>query len=142
MARCFRIEQAERLLPRIERTLQELLPQKKAFDELKRELHGAARRITLAGGYRVDPEALARKRRDAETLKAAINSTLESVQQCGCVVKDLDLGLVDFPALLHGEEICLCWKLGERRITYWHRLSEGFAGRKPIDEEFRAAHGS
>jgi hypothetical protein len=49
-------------------------------------------------------------------------------------VRDLDLGLVDFPSLLEGEEVCLCWKLGEERIAFWHGIEEGFAGRKPLDE--------
>jgi hypothetical protein len=49
-------------------------------------------------------------------------------------VKDADEGLVDFPALREGEEILLCWKLGEAEIAYWHDLEQGFAGRRPIDE--------
>jgi hypothetical protein len=47
-------------------------------------------------------------------------------------VKDLDRGLVDFPALHRGEEVLLCWQVGEGEVAYWHGLEEGFAGRKPL----------
>ena len=49
------------------------------------------------------------------------------------LVKDLDRGLVDFPALRDGEEVLLCWQVGEGEVAYWHGLEEGFAGRKPLD---------
>jgi hypothetical protein len=48
-------------------------------------------------------------------------------------VKDLDIGLLDFPALLNNEEVYLCWRLGEERIRFYHSQEEGFSGRKPID---------
>ena len=56
-----------------------------------------------------------------------------SSQALGVLVKDLDRGLVDFPALRDGEEVLLCWQVGEGEIAYWHGLEEGFAGRKPLD---------
>jgi hypothetical protein len=49
------------------------------------------------------------------------------------VVKDLDTGLLDFPAILNDEEVYLCWRLGEDRIRFYHGIHEGFAGRKPLD---------
>jgi hypothetical protein len=55
-------------------------------------------------------------------------------------VKDLDTGLVDFPTMYRGVEVCLCWKLGEGAIGYWHGVDEGFRGRKPIDQDFRDQH--
>ena len=59
---------------------------------------------------------------------------MNKIQETGCVVKDLDEGLVDFPSLIEGEEVYLCWKLGEEHIDFWHGVDEGFAGRKPLDE--------
>ena len=61
---------------------------------------------------------------------------MEQIEESGCVVKDLDIGLIDFPAMLGEQQVFLCWKLGEPRIEYWHGVHEGFAGRKPIDDEF------
>jgi len=59
------------------------------------------------------------------------------LQDLGCLVKDLDTGLVDFPALFRGQEVYLCWKLGEPSIEFWHGVDEGFRGRKAIDSDFR-----
>ena len=75
------------------------------------------------------------RERAAESLKKAI----ESIHESGCVIKDLDIGLLDFPTLFRGEEVYLCWKLGEPKITHWHGLEEGFAGRKPIDDRIANA---
>jgi hypothetical protein len=55
-------------------------------------------------------------------------------------VKDLDIGLIDFRCYYHGEEVYLCWKLGEPGIAWWHGLEEGYRGRRPIDEEFLKHH--
>ena len=63
----------------------------------------------------------------------AVKQAVEKVQEFGCLVKDLDIGLIDFPTLLKGEEVYLCWKLGEAGIRFWHGVQEGFRGRKPID---------
>jgi hypothetical protein len=55
------------------------------------------------------------------------------LEAAGVVVKDLDLGLLDFPALRDGREVELCWHVGEESVAYWHDLGAGYAGRKPID---------
>ena len=56
------------------------------------------------------------------------------------MVKDLDVGLVDFPTLFRGEEVYLCWRMDEDDIDYWHGVHEGFAGRRPIDQQFIDNH--
>ena len=55
-----------------------------------------------------------------------------ALQELGLLVKDLDEGLVDFPALRGDEEVLLCWRLGEEEVAFWHTLGDGFAGRKPL----------
>jgi hypothetical protein len=55
------------------------------------------------------------------------------IQSLGCVVKDIDLGLIDLPATREGQPIYLCWKAGEPAVAYWHGIDEGFASRKPLD---------
>jgi hypothetical protein len=58
--------------------------------------------------------------------------TLEEIQSLGVVVKDLDSGLVDFPSVREGEDVLLCWRLGEDEVAFWHGYDDGFAGRRPI----------
>jgi len=66
--------------------------------------------------------------REAEAVAAAV----EELNRLGVLVKDLDRGLVDFPALRQGEEVLLCWQVGEDEVAFWHGVEEGFAGRKPL----------
>jgi hypothetical protein len=65
---------------------------------------------------------------------------MERIEEMGVVVKDLDVGLVDFPTLFRGEEVYLCWRMDEDDIDHWHGVNEGFAGRKPIDQHFVENH--
>jgi hypothetical protein len=88
----------------------------------------------------VDREQARKGRERRDKLAKRLKTAIEQVQEFGCVVKDLDMGLVDFPTLFRGVEVYLCWKLGEPRIEYWHGMEEGFRGRKPIDEEFLRDH--
>lgn len=61
------------------------------------------------------------------------DALIHQVQSTGVQIKDVDIGLLDFPALKDGREVCLCWKHGEGDIAFWHEVDEGFAGRQPID---------
>lgn len=70
----------------------------------------------------------------AEVLRKQIQGLVLGVQELGVQVKDLELGLIDFPALKAGKEVCLCWRLGEEAITHWHGVHEGFQGRKPLTD--------
>ena len=140
MPKRFTLEEAQRLIPSVEKLLGEAIEFKSTYDEAEREAQAVSERITLAGGLSVDRRRVLgiRRRRDAGA--RAVRETLEKVQELGCVVKDLDTGLVDFPTLFHGREVYLCWKRGEPAIRYWHGVEEGFAGRKAIDQEFLDHH--
>jgi hypothetical protein len=140
MSRRFTLEEAKSLLPDIEKAMREVVSLKSEFEQAQNELQAITQRVMMLGGVLVDRQAvyLIKLRRDtsAERLKAAVHQ----IQQTGCIIKDLDLGLIDFPTLFRGEEVYLCWKLGEPGIEFWHGVDEGFAGRKPINEEFRELH--
>ncbi len=140
MPRLFRLDEAQRLLAELEPALRTIASLKKSFDELDLELRACAERIALLGGAFVQREELAVKRRRRDSLANTLRDSIEAVQQHGCLIKDLDEGLVDFPTLFRGEEVYLCWKLGEPAIEFWHGTSEGFRGRKPIDKEFLENH--
>ncbi len=140
MARYFTVAQAQRLLPQVQRHLEDALFQKAEMQSAHEELDRTMERIRMLGGVQVDPVAMRRlkSRRDggAEKLREA----LEAVNELGAQVKDLDIGLIDFLSQYQGREVCLCWKLGEAGIAFWHGTTEGFRGRKPIDEEFLREH--
>jgi hypothetical protein len=69
-----------------------------------------------------------------ENAATRINGLIKQVQALGCALKDIDQGLIDFPSMMNGHEVYLCWKLGEERISWWHELGVGFAGRQPLEE--------
>src|SRR6266851_10341975 len=141
MSRRFTLEEAEGLLPEIEKSMREAIASKAEFEQAEIALQAVNQRVIMLGGVLVDRAAVyqnkLRRDQSAERLKA----TMQKFQELGCVIKDLDVGLVDFPTLFRGDEVYLCWKLGEEGISFWHGTQEGFAGRKPIDAEFRAHHG-
>jgi len=88
-------------------------------------------RIAGNGGD-LDPQEPGELDEQFERESQAVARVVEGLQRLGLLVKDLDRGLVDFPALRHGEEVLLCWQVGEPAIAYWHGVDEGFAGRKPL----------
>ncbi len=140
MARRFTLDEAQRLLPEVERFLNSAIEARQQYHDAEAAIQEMNERIMLAGGMILDrQQALAAKTR-REQAAAVLRNALESVQQLGCLVKDLDTGLVDFPTLFRGVEVYLCWKLGEPGIEYWHGVDEGFRGRKPIDRDFLDHH--
>ena len=139
MPRHFTLEEAESQLPEVNRLLGEAVAAKIEYDEVVLVLRALAERVMLMGGMNLDREsALACKAR-RDTATEQLREVVERVSDIGCLVKDLDSGLVDFPTLLGGREVYLCWKRGERAIAFWHG-DEGFAGRKPVDAEFLRQH--
>jgi hypothetical protein len=126
--------EAEELLPTIAPWLEEARGEKQKVDALQGELTQAASRIMVLGGTSPPFASLLRQKTEHDQAAARLAGIVNRIQETGCLVKDLDLGLVDFPSLLEGEEVYLCWKLGEERIAFWHGIEEGFAGRKPLDE--------
>jgi len=86
------------------------------------------------GGTFVNILAVSRRKDEREKAIQRAKDAVAEIDAAGVQVKDLDIGLLDFPCVVGDEVILLCWKLGEKGITHWHNTSEGFAGRKPIDE--------
>ena len=140
MPRHFTVTEAERMLPEVDRALRDAIFHKAEYQAAEAELNATMQGIRMAGGSRVNPGPIlaTRARRDAST--GALRGVFEKIEQMGILVKDLDIGLIDFLAHYQGREVCLCWKLGEERIRFWHGTDEGFAGRRPIDDEFLENH--
>jgi hypothetical protein len=130
----FNRDEAEELLPVIGQFLEEARQQKRTLDSIAAEISNAALRIMMLGGSLPPFAELSRKKAQRDKVAEQLAGTIDEIQRTGCLVKDLETGLVDFPSLRGGEEVYLCWKLGEARIGYWHGIEEGFAGRKPLDD--------
>ena len=136
MSKIFTLQEAERLVPTVKEWLQRAIESKREVETVERELQGINERINLLGGSEINPAAVLELKRAKDEALRTLRNVVGQIEASGCLVKDLDSGLVDFPALLGDEEVYLCWKLGEDSIGYWHRVEEGYAGRKPIGDDF------
>ena len=136
MSKMFTLQEAERLVPTVKEWLQRAIESKSAVEAVERKLQAVSERINLLGGSEINPAAILELKRTKDGALRTLRGVIGQIEASGCLVKDLDIGLVDFPALLGNEEVYLCWKLGEDSIDYWHRVEEGFAGRKPVGDDF------
>lgn len=130
----FTLDEAQTLLPVLRSLLQRSIDAKKLAEQTEKEFQDLNHRILLSGGLSIDVPAVARRRAEREKAIQTTKDALAEIEAIGVQVKDLDIGLLDFPCLVDDQIVLLCWKLGEESIQYWHGLEEGFRGRKPIDE--------
>jgi len=140
MAKRFTLSQAQSLIASIGPLLRKAIELKSQYAESERAFQELTHRIMVRGGLLVDRDRALTVRKARDTAAQQLRDTVNEVQEFGCVIKDLDMGLLDFPTLFRGREVYLCWKLGEPSISYWHGVDEGFAGRKEIDQDFREHH--
>jgi hypothetical protein len=137
--RTFTLDEAQMLLPVLESLLKRAIQSKQLMEEVDGEFQENAHRVFLNGGTQVNVVHLARRKAEREKAIRRIKDALAEIEAAGVQVKDLDIGLLDFPCQVDGEIVLLCWKLGEPKIAHWHSTTEGFAGRKPIDERITNA---
>jgi len=137
--RTFTLEEAQTLLPVLESLLRTAIDGKKLIESVDTELQELAHRVFLHGGILVNIVYMARRKAEREKAIQRVKDALAEIDATGVQVKDLDIGLLDFPCEVDGRTVLLCWKLGEKSITHWHGVSEGFAGRKLIDERIAKA---
>lgn len=137
--RTFSLEEAKSLLPVLESLLRTAIASKKTMEEVDAEFQSLAHRVFLSGGMFLDVVPLARRKAERVKAEQRAKDALAEIDSIGVQVKDIDIGLLDFPCDVDGQIILLCWKLGEKSITHWHGTQEGFAGRKPIDERIARA---
>ncbi len=140
MQKRFTLAEAEALLPEIETAMREAIATKGEYESSESAFQATLQKIMVVGGMVLDSRAAAREKTSRDRAAERLRSALEKIHGHGCQVKDLDAGLVDFPTLYRGEEVLLCWKLGETSIRFWHGAEEGFAGRKPINQDFLDHH--
>ncbi|MGC2476520.1 MAG: DUF2203 domain-containing protein [Candidatus Sulfotelmatobacter sp.] len=137
--RTFTLDEAQLLVPVLESLLRVAIKARKMMEEFDVEQQALHHRIFLNGGMFLDVVPLARRKAERAKAEQHLKDTLAEIDSIGVQVKDLDIGLLDFPCEVEGKTILLCWKLGEKSITHWHGVQEGFAGRKPIDQRIARA---
>jgi hypothetical protein len=93
-------------------------------EELERKIRG--------NGGGIPPAELAAATAEVDAVGRRLARLVDEITSHGAQVKDLDTGLIDFPALRRGETVLLCWQLGEDEIAWWHRVEDGFEGRRPL----------
>ena len=129
----FSLTEAERLRVELEPILIGAMESRRKMAEAEKELLALAERIQQSGGMIISYEQVAKIRIQRNQMEDEVQVAVGRIHSTGCVVKDLDIGLLDFPSRINDEDVYLCWRLGEDRIRFYHRHDEGFTGRKPID---------
>jgi hypothetical protein len=132
--RLFTPEQASALVPYLEAKVKRIRATKRELDATTRRLEVLAL-IAGAGAEEGNPDLKARERTDARARQLAreIEEEIEAIQARGCVMKDLELGLIDFYALRGDRLVFLCWRSGEEEVSYWHTLEGGYSTRRPFE---------
>ena len=140
MPRYFTLAEARAALPVVGRSIREAVQAKAHYTEAEKAIQNLVQRILMMGGINVDTVAAEAWKAQYDSNAQTLKNSMERIEDLGVLVKDLDIGLVDFPTLFRGVEVYLCWKLDERKIEFWHGTDEGFRGRKAIDQDFRDNH--
>ncbi len=130
----FSPEKANALIPKVGPLIEELWARRRDL-AIKLLENDPALQMARSSRRMAPFQARKQPRRFSE-LKAEIVRLVNRIEAFGCVVKDIDLGLLDFPAMRKGEPVFLCWKAGEPQINYWHGTNESFVDRKELRELF------
>ena len=129
--RYFTLEEANRALVELRPVVEQMVEHRRRF-VVAQQRRGALTEQAGSNGGDLTPGDFAEVERELEDEATSLAVCIERIQAAGAEVKDLDQGLLDFPSLREGEEVLLCWHLGEDEIRYFHGRDEGFAGRKPL----------
>jgi hypothetical protein len=130
--RYFEPDEVASLIPALARVMERVMRAREEATTLTARLEGERERIGQAGGGVIDRAAWRRDMARVTECTAQVKAGLAEIAGMGGAIKDLGLGLVDFPHLRDGRVVNLCWKYGETAIRHWHGLDEGYANRKPL----------
>jgi hypothetical protein len=132
--RHFTAEEANAELTEVRPLVEEMVERRHAHSGALERQEQLEHRIRGNGGG-IPPATLADSAAEVEREARELARVIDEIVEHGAQVKDIDEGLIDFPALSGGETVLLCWQLGEDEIRYWHRIEDGFAGRRPLPLE-------
>ncbi len=131
MDRTFTSAEANAALAELRPVVERMVEHRRRLEEAQRQHEELVVSITGNGGD-LRPSDLHEAAAALEQAAAVVAECVPRINDAGALVKELDEGLIDFPARRGGEVVLLCWRLGEDEIGFWHGLEEGFAGRKPL----------
>jgi len=118
--RYFRLAEAERLLPQVEQYLRDALFHRAEHERVHGQIEAILNHVRMSGGARVNFSQQTEVRTQRDGSMHGLQEAMTQIEQIGVLVKDLDIGLLDFMARYEGRDVCLCWKLGEGEIRFWH----------------------
>ena len=130
-SRVFTLDEANAALSELRPLVEAMVEGKRALDDAQERRDDIAQRIAGNGGG-IPPAELGALEAAVEEAAETLAGTIGEIQAMGVLVKDLDTGLVDFPGQRAGQDILLCWQLGEDEVAFWHGLEDGYAGRQPL----------
>ncbi len=131
----FTLQEANDLLPYLAPLLVQLGALKGEHDRCQENV--AELTLKMRSNGHILENELRQTQEAMETAAAKITELVERVQSYGCELKDMEVGLIDFPTVRDGRDVYLCWKLGEEHIAYWHDVESGYAGRQPLEDSRR-----
>jgi hypothetical protein len=124
--RVFSLSEANQLIPKLQTHLSQIQAGKSVVLETREEIKKASARANEGGGTSIGAHYV-------KSLQV-ISTNLQAVHALGVIIKDVDLGLCDFPYLCDGRVVYLCWKLGEEEIGWWHEVTSGYKDRCPLED--------
>jgi hypothetical protein len=128
----FTVEKANKALPLVRAIVADIVRQWRAVSELERGLEPFMKPKRKAVKQEPFSEEVAQRQNQLEEEQAKLREYVDELEKLGVEIKSIQEGLCDFPCLLDGREVLLCWKLGEPQVQFWHEVDAGFGGRKPI----------
>ena len=133
--RHFTIDEANRMIPWLEKQLLELVSVMEKLEDLDRNHDDILQKVRSNGhsnSYSKTKKDMSENRKQTDSLAERLKFLIEEIEDLGIILRDPTQGLVDFPSLSDSREIYLCWLPGEDRIKFWHEITAGFSGRQPL----------
>jgi len=124
--RLFTLAEANYLIPQLNKQFTSVRQAKAVLVRTKEDIQRASAKAEYGGGSTVGPLYISSLQQ--------ISANLQAIQEMGVLVKDLDMGLCDFPHLRDGRVVFLCWKLGEKEVRWWHETTDGYKDRCPLED--------
>ncbi len=132
MPRYFTPAEVDAIVPRLAELAETMIDRHRQASELARQLRAEHERVQAVGGAVVDQRDWKARAERLDGLTIEVRAAVEAIAELGGAVKDLEMGLVDFPGLVDDNPVNLCWKHGEDAVRFWHGLDEGYGKRKPL----------